>query len=348
MISIIIPIYNTEKYLSQCLNSIVNQTYKNIEIILVNDASPDNSLSICQSYRNKDLRFIIINKKINEGVDKARFSGLKKAKGKYILFIDSDDWLENPEILSIMHQKAEDTNVDYVEMGMQRVMDRHKWIKSKGISPVTGLIRTPELYDKYYISFFGYNILSVNIWGKLYRKSTLDKAHITPSGICMGEDLAFNLQLFPYLQSIYILDIIGYNYRFGGMTSKYNKYLYPDLKYLYTIKEKLIEQYQYFKAEDYLRIEMKNVFSSDICQRIIYKTGTKEEIITYITQELNDPIWERILQIKEHPNFVNDPFVQAIAQKDATTIYSSCLTIGKQQAFQRNLKKIASFLFTHI
>ena len=247
-----------------------------------------------------------------------------------------------------IEQIRKQTNADYVEMGMQRVMDRHKWIKNKSISPVTGLIQAPELFDKYYISFFGINILSVNMAGKLYRKSTLDKANITPSGICMGEDLVFNLRLFPHLKSIYILDTIGYNYRFGGMTSKYNKHLYPDLKYLYTLKEKLIEQYQYYKAWDYIRIEMKNVFCSDICQRIIFKTGTEDEIKAIITQELKDSIWERVLQVKEHPNFLQDPFVQAIAQKDATTIYRSCLTTVKQQTFKRNLKKIASFLFMYI
>lgn len=348
MISIIVPIYNTSKYLSQCLDSILNQSYKNIEVILVNDASPDNSLSICQSYGKKDSRIIIIDKKVNEGVDKARFTGLEKANGNYILFIDSDDWLEDPEILSIMHQKAEETNADYVEMGMQRVMDRHKWIKSKGVSPVTGLIQMPELFEKYYISFFGFNILSVNMAGKLYRKSTIDKADIIPSGICMGEDLLFNLQLFPHLKSIYILDTIGYNYRFGGMTTKYNPHLYPDLKYLYTLKEQLIEQYQYDKARDYIRIEMKNVFCSDICQQIVFHAGTEEEIKAIITQELEAPIWERVLQVKEHPDFLKDPFVQAIAQKDAQLLYSSCLTLVKQQAFKRNLKKIASFLLMHI
>ena len=345
MISIIVPIYNTAKYLSQCIDSILNQSYKNIEIILVNDASPDNSLFICESYSQKDSRIIFIDKQINEGVDKARFTGLEYASGKYIVFVDSDDWLENPEILSIMQQKAEETNADYVEMGMQRVIDRHKWIKNKGLSPITGIIQTPELFDKYYISFFGVNILSVSIWGKLYRKSTLDKANITPLGVCMGEDLVFNLQLFPHLKSIYILDTIGYNYR---LTNKYNKHLYQDLKYLYTLKEKLIEQYRYYKAWDFIRIEMKNVFRSDICQRIIFKTGTEDEIKAIITQELKDPIWERVLQVKEHTNFLQDPFVQAIAQKDATTIYRSCLTVVKQQAFKRNLKKIASFLFMHI
>lgn len=170
MISVIIPIYNSARYLSQCLDSILEQSYKNLEIIAVNDASPDNSMHICQNYALKDKRIKIIDKKKNEGVDRVRFSGLELAKGKYVLFIDSDDWLENPDILSIMHEKAEETNADYVEMGMQRVMDRHKWIKHTGISSVTGLIEIPELFDKYYISFFGYNILSVNMAGKLYRK----------------------------------------------------------------------------------------------------------------------------------------------------------------------------------
>ena len=91
MISII---YNTAKYLSQCIDSIINQSHKNIEVILVNDASPDNSLSICESYSKRDTRIIIINKKLNEGLEKARYSGVQIAKGKYIMHIDSDDWLE--------------------------------------------------------------------------------------------------------------------------------------------------------------------------------------------------------------------------------------------------------------
>ena len=81
---------------------------------------------------------------------------------------------------------------------------------------------------------------------------------------------------------------------------------------------------------------------------IHFKTGTEDEIKVINNQELKDFIWERVLQVKEHPNFLQNPFVQAIAQKDATTRYRSCLTTVKQQAFKRNLKKIASFLFMHI
>ena len=149
-------------------------------------------------------------------------------------------------------------------------------------------------------------------------------------------------------KEIYILEKVGYNYRFGGMTSRYNKHLYPDLKRLYLLKEQLIEQYQYNKAYNFIRFEMKNVFLSDICQRIIFKTGSAAEIKSVISHELEDPIWERVLQVKEHPNYLAEPFVVAIANKDADTLYNICLQRVKKDAFKRRLKKIASFVFTHI
>jgi len=92
-ISIIIPIYNSEKYLSRCLETVINQTYSKLEIILVNDGSRDKSLDICKHYQSKDSRIIIIDK-INEGVSVARNTGIEAATGKYIGFVDADDWIE--------------------------------------------------------------------------------------------------------------------------------------------------------------------------------------------------------------------------------------------------------------
>ena len=92
-ISIIVPIYNTEKYLERCLQSILNQSYRNIEIILVNDGSDDNSLAICNKYKDKDKRIIVIDKK-HTGVADTRNIGLEKASGNYIGFVDSDDYID--------------------------------------------------------------------------------------------------------------------------------------------------------------------------------------------------------------------------------------------------------------
>lgn len=339
MISVIIPVYNTAKFLSTCIKSVVNQTFQDLEIILINDASTDNSIHICNTFKGKDNRIVLIDKKQNEGVEKARYDGILVAKGNYICFVDSDDWLEK-DALKKMYDKAIETDADYVEIGMQRVLDRHKIIKRKSKPSVKGLITQPQLFDSYYISFFGINILSVNLCGKLYKNSILQEPP-QPIGLAMGEDLYFNLELFPRLQKIYIDDYIGYNYRFGGMTTRYNKNLLPNLKVLYSIKKRKIEEYKYDKASDYIRIELKNVFISDINQRILFNYGSKEDIINQINQELTDPVWSDIQQIKTF-KIIASPIVQAIINKDANAIYELCQSDTKKYYSQWILKKIIS------
>ena len=95
-ISVIIPVYNVEKYLRECLDSLLNQTFKDIEIICVNDGSTDGSLNILNEYASKDSRFIIINQN-NQGLSAARNNGLNVAKGDYVAFLDSDDYILNSE-----------------------------------------------------------------------------------------------------------------------------------------------------------------------------------------------------------------------------------------------------------
>ena len=342
MISVIIPVYNTAKFLSICIKSVINQTFQDLEIILINDASTDNSIHICNTFKGKDNRIVLIDKKQNEVVEKARYDGILVAKGEYICFVDSDDWLEK-DALKKMYDKAIETDADYVEVGMQRVLDRHKIIKRKSNPVVKGLVVQPQLFDSYYISFFGVNILSVNIWGKLYKRNIL-KNPPQPIGLAMGEDLYFNLEIFPHLQKIYIDNYIGYNYRFGGMTTRYNKNLLPNLKVLYSIKKRKIEEYKYNKASEYIRIELKNVFISDIYQRILFNYGSKEDIINQINQELTDPVWDDIQQIKD-PKIIVSSIVQAIINKDANIIYERCKSETRKYYPQWLLKRIISKLF---
>lgn len=345
MISVIIPVYNTAQFLSTCIKSIINQTFRKLEIIIVNDASTDNSIHICNKFKEEDNRIILIDKKQNEGVEKARYDGILASKGEYICFVDSDDWLEK-DALKRMYDKALETDADYVEVGMQRVLDRHKIIKKKAYPAVRGLITQPQLFDLYYISFFGLNILSVNIWGKLYKSSIL-KEPPQPIGLAMGEDLYLNLEIFPHLKTIYIDEYIGYNYRFGGMTTRYNKNLLTNLKVLYNIKKKKIEKYKYYKASDYIRIELKNVLISDIKQRILFKYGSQEDIINQISQELMNPIWNDIQQIKDS-NIIASPTVKAIINKDANTIYEICKNDIKKYYPQWILKRIISQILSLI
>ncbi|MBR3093101.1 MAG: glycosyltransferase family 2 protein [Bacteroidaceae bacterium] len=344
MISVLLAVYNTSLYLTQCLRSILDQSYKDLEVIVVNDASTDDSLTICRNFEKKDKRVKVVNLVVNVGLEKVRRVGLKEATGDYVMFVDSDDWLHGKDTIKAMYEKIEETGADYVEVMSQRVMDKWGLIKTKSSCPVYGLIKQPELFNDYYISFFGKNVLSVNIWGKLYRRSTFAKADLEPIGLTMGEDLSFNVRLFPHLQSVYIMDRIGYNYRFGGMTSRYNPNLLPDLKKLFVIKDRLRQEQHYDTAYDYLRIELKNVFRSDICQRIIFDFGDKQDILFKIKEELRDPLYQEIQKVRNTPGFLDDSFVKAMAEQDAESIYNQCQTIVKQQRWQRLKKKIVSFL----
>ena len=112
-VSIVVPVYNVEKYLNRCLNSLVNQDYKNIEIIIVNDGSPDNSQMIIDKYKKEYSNVIKAFKKKNEGLSEARNFGLKKATGDYIAFIDSDDYVET-NMISEMIKCASKNNSDIV------------------------------------------------------------------------------------------------------------------------------------------------------------------------------------------------------------------------------------------
>ena len=102
-LSIIIPVYNVEKYLPKCLESILGQSFKDFEIICVNDGSTDNSLQVLQTYKKQDGRIVIVDKK-NEGSGIARNLGLSTARGNYVYFVDSDDWLENYALEKMIHK----------------------------------------------------------------------------------------------------------------------------------------------------------------------------------------------------------------------------------------------------
>ena len=342
MISVIIPIYNAERFLAKCLDSVLRQNYRDIEVICVNDASPDNCSDILQKYASSDSRIRCVSKQKNEGVDQARFDGLRQAQGKSVFFLDADDWLADNTVLEHLAHLMQTYQVDYVETGVYRCMDERGLIKKAWEPKVTGLIRKPELFDKYYLSFFGKSLLSVNIWGKLYKKATLEKADIQPSGYKMGEDLVFNLQLFPHLDSIYISDRIGYCYRYGGMTSRYNPKLLSDLKNQFLLKESLIEQYGYDQATPFARVEMKNVLRSYICQRLIYTADTPESLLQQIDQEIHTDFWDRITDVPEGAEGTDEPFFPALREKDSKRMLQICQEQVDKGEWNRKIKQLAT------
>ena len=124
-ISIIIPVYDTMKYLGKCINSILKQDFQDIEIICVNDCSKDDSLKILENYKNKDDRIIIVNNKINVGLSQSRNNGIKVASGDYIMFLDSDDYIADGTLMDLYY-KINNKNLDSRNSDHQYKIDKNK------------------------------------------------------------------------------------------------------------------------------------------------------------------------------------------------------------------------------
>lgn len=188
LISVIVPIYKTEQYLTDCIESIRNQTYKNLEIILVNDGSPDNSLSICEKFAAKDPRIKIVNRK-NGGLSAARNSGLEVATGEYVAFIDSDDYIE-PHMYQLLLEQLKLNKVDIMQCG---------WTAAEEL---IYLDREPDPND-YNLHFFSWreaiidlldstHNFTCSVWNKLYKKEIFDKIKFTD---VRSEDFVIHYQI---------------------------------------------------------------------------------------------------------------------------------------------------------
>ncbi len=343
-VSCIIPVYNVSRHLRKCVDSVLNQTYSSFEVILVNDCSTDNSADICRQYRDAHPdKVIFIDKPRNEGVDKARFTGLEYVftsnKWGGVTFIDSDDYIQKDAFRRLVAEMVR-SDADVVQMNMNRVLG---FIRRPHYSPVKSqVIGQPTLFDDYYISFFGVNSLNVCMYSKLYKIETIAKAKLKPTGFRMGEDLMFNMKLFPFFKRYSVIDYNGYNYRVGGLTSKYNPTLWDDLSRQYKLKRQIIDEYGYKKGIRTLNIELKNIFISAIAQRIQFLNENNEQIGLWIKEQLRDDmLWH---DFPEMAITENDTIYKSISEVNIEHIISVASQKFKSTRKHRFVKNFLSLI----
>ena len=218
MVSVIIPVYNVEKYLERCLDSIINQTYQNLEIILVNDGSPDNCGEICDKYALKDGRIRVIHQK-NSGVSAARNNGIAQSCGEYIVFVDSDDYVSSDYIRNLM----DISDADYVASGcyvQTKELAWNEWHNREITLRIDDIRTTPENINY---------VPTGTVWAKRYKRSILQRISLQFNTIISrGEDTLFNAEYLLGCQSISVLDISDYYYCYSpnAATLKYNPNLF--------------------------------------------------------------------------------------------------------------------------
>lgn len=259
LISIVVPIYKVEKYLKRCVDSILAQTYKNLEIILVDDGSPDNCGAICDEYQKQDNRIQVIHKE-NGGLSDARNKGIDIAKGKYIAFVDSDDFI-HPKFIETLYNLCIENNCEIAQVDFKRVYNDHIAVvpEEKVVQVYTTQEFLYHLYSKDYVKM-------IVAWNKLYKKELFEQIRY-PFGK-LHEDEATTYRLVYEAKKIAISNQPLYNYFFEESSITNKKYNEKRLDILEIQKQRA----EFFKEKR---------------EQVIYELSMKQYCLTLMNAYIN-------------------------------------------------------------
>lgn len=350
-VSIIVPIYNAEKYLVQCLDSIVNQTLKDIEIILIDDGSKDRSAEICKNYLS-DSRVSYYHKE-NEGLAAARDDGMMRATGEYIGFVDSDDWIK-PDMYEKMYNAAKSNCSDVVFCNCIHNEDGHRFSRELPVGAYDRDKIKSEVLPKT-LAFIskdgGKRAIRWSNCMRIYKKDTLNNNNIKfDRRLRRSQDLQLTYESMLVAQNFYYIDEPFYHNRVvsDSLSRGYTKNMWPLYTYLIDILYKDTENFKemdlmyqmhlraFFFATDCIENEMKPLCPND-----------KKTKIRLIEEIMNDPICERfyghIPVDKLNPLYRK--YYELIHKKKAAKILSFTKNYKRRQAFRKKyINPLINFL----
>lgn len=336
-ISIIVPIYNVEKYLANCLDSLLAQTHKELEVILVNDGSKDKSLEICKAYAEKDTRIVVIDK-INEGVSIARNTGIEAATGDYVAFIDPDDWVEPEAYASMLRQlKKWESPIclcnfykDTKRRSQPKCFEfKEEVLEGEAIRKklINNMIGMPDLLPKY-VYVMG------SVWRGLYNRNFLNSNELrfVPK-LTIMEDLVFMVQTLLKCNKVAIDQGIWYHYVQHATSTlhTYNGQLWEDQLVVYELLEQSLKDAN-LEGDMRNRLDLRYigmVLTAIKNETYIKKEGDFKETIAHIkeifTDETLKSVLERIKPIQ----------VEKVAEKSGVRVEERLIGTGKTKAIRK-------------
>lgn len=291
-LSVIVPCYNVEAYLSKCIDSIINNKVKDMEIILINDGSKDKTLEIINEYNNKYSDIITVIDQKNQGLSMARNAGIKIARGEYISFVDSDDYIESGMYQEMLN-KASEKNFDIVCCGVNVVYPNNTLKVGPGFEN--------DCYDKESIKSI-MNIWYTAAWNKIYKKELFKDLQFK-KGIWY-EDVEFLYRLIPNVNSIGKVDNCYYNYiqRSGSITYTYNDKLYDFINNF----ESIIKYYKDNKIFETYKNELEAAYV-----RYSFATFIKRLAKSKDKDKFAKGVSYAIEKVKENfPNYKSNPYLK--------------------------------------
>lgn len=290
-LSIIIPVYNVEKYINKCLDSVLGSTLKDLEIIVINDGSTDSSLELIKKY--KDKRIVLIDKK-NGGVASARNEGLKVATGDYITFLDSDDYVDE-NMYKDMLDKAIEGNYDLVACDTKLVYPDHEEVISSMIDDTK--INKHLMVDAYAV-----------LWNKIYKKEIVEGIYFT-KGINLCEDVEFLYKVYSRVKKLGGIKKAYYNYvqRPGSLTYVYDEKIY----HIIDAMDNIIKYYKDNNIYDKYKDELEFTYI-----RYCYATFVKRLSKTKDKKKFREGIKYTMKKVKEtFPNYKDNKYLKSKGNK---------------------------------
>lgn len=304
-ISIIVPIYNAEKYLNKCIESLINQTKKELEFILINDGSTDNSEKIIKKYKDKRIKYF---KNENQGIGKTRNFGIEKARGKYIMFVDSDDYIDK-NMAKLMFDKAFSNSLDMVVCDYYKVINNENIEEKLPSFKPTTLKNSPNLLGD----------INLSPWNKIYKTSLIKDNNIKFVENLKYEDAPFVIEALDKANKVgKVNKCLNYYVIHGNSeTTVRDKRVFDILKIIDKIRK-------YFKDKDYIKesldkLTVRIITNYTIQQRVQKdkKVGMQfiEESFKYLKKEVPD--------YKNNKYYQNRSFLKRIIEKNKilTKIY---------------------------
>lgn len=309
LISIIVPMYNVEKYIERCLDSLLNQTYQNLEIICVDDGSPDKSGEIAEEYAAKDKRVVVIHKD-NQGLGMARNTGLDNAKGEFVVFVDSDDFLQL-DLLENLVLAANGNCADTVIAGYSRY-------KEGEVVPVSNPIADQVFQGENILNNVlfkmigpkrdGTDTLNMAVWRVLFSLKIINKNNIRfPSEReFISEDIIFDLKYYSACKCVCGINNMGYLYclNAGSLTEKYNPDRFIMGKKLFFEKKRILEEYgAYTETQNRVEESFLNYTRYSIKAEIKYSQVTgKKNVLDNVRSIICDDTLRKIVSERRGPH----------------------------------------------
>lgn len=309
LISIIIPVYKVEAYIHTCVDSILGQSYKNIEVILVDDGSPDACPLICDEYAKRDQRIKVIHKP-NGGLSDARNVGLMNATGDYVIFVDSDDfWMDNKDLESLVNEVNKTPDCDFIGFNCSyyyETEDRYSpWITYQRF-----LCQDDK--DKLILSLVKTGVFPVSAWSKILKRDFLVENHILFIKGLLSEDIPWFLQILDIAQKFRVVDLYVYAYRQvsngSSITHSFNEKHFEDI--LGIIKSGIdYIKHAFFSSEVQKALLSFMAYEYCILWGSLYKLSNNE-YRKIKRKELRAYTW--LLQYTEHPKVKKAAYIYTL------------------------------------